>query len=80
MAGHGLRFWVRTYAFTLLVILLTVTGFGIAGLLQGLQDREVVSTSGAIEAYERGRELVDEGQFDLAIAYFQEALRLACAR
>ncbi len=74
--GRGRGFWVRTYGLVLLALLLAVIGFATAGVLQGLNDREVVSTTEAIAAYERGRELVDQGQYDLAIAYFQEALRL----
>lgn len=74
--GRGRGFWLRTYGWVLVVLLLTVTGFAVAGVIQGLNDRQVVSTTEAIAAYERGRELVDEGQYDLAIAYFQEALRL----
>jgi tetratricopeptide (TPR) repeat protein len=74
--GRGRRFWMRLYGWVLLAMLLAVLGFGAAGVLQGLNDREVVSTTEAIAAYERGRELVDTGEYDLAIAYFQEALRL----
>lgn len=74
--GRGRRFWVRTFGWALVALLVAVMGFTAAGVLQGLNDREVVSTTEAIAAYERGRELVDQGQYDLAIAYFQEALRL----
>src|SRR5690606_10288253 len=75
-AGRGSGFWKRTYGWVLLVLVLTVIGFGVAGVLHGLQDREVASATDAIAAYERGRELLDQGQYDLAMAYFQEALRL----
>lgn len=74
--GRGRRFWVRTFGWALVALLVAFIGFTAAGVLQGLNDREVVSTTEAIAAYERGRELVDQGQYDLAIAYFQEALRL----
>jgi tetratricopeptide (TPR) repeat protein len=74
--GRGRSFWIRTYSWVLLALLLAVIGFTAAGVIQGLNDREVVSTTEAIAAYERGQELVDQGQYDLAIAYFQEALRL----
>ncbi len=75
-APRGKRFWIRTYGFGLLIAFVVILGFGGAGVLQGLKDREVASTTDAITAYERGRDLVDQGEYDLALAYFREAVRL----
>lgn len=75
-APRGKRFWVRTYGWGLLISLLVILGFGVAGVLQGLKDRDVASTTDAITAYEEGRALVETGEYDLALAYFREAVRL----
>lgn len=75
-APRGRRFWLRSYALAILVVLVTLGGFTALGAYQGMNDRRVQNKVEAIEAFERGRVLMDEGKYELAVAYFREALRL----
>jgi tetratricopeptide (TPR) repeat protein len=59
------------------VLLAGIVGVGILGVYQGLQERTRVMRQAAQAHYERGIVLADQGALELALAEFNEAVRLA---
>ncbi len=74
--GHTFRLWLRPLSLTLLIVLIAFIAFITLGIYQGINDRQVQNTVSAIDSFNEGRSKMDEGQYDLAVAHFREALRL----
>lgn len=74
--GHTFRLWLRPLSLTLLIVLIAFIAFITLGIYQGINDRQVQNKVAAIDSFNEGRSKMDEGQYDLAIAHFREALRL----
>lgn len=70
------RFWRRVFVLTALCLsLLFVVATSLA-VYQGMQDRNRQLVGEALNLYEKGRTLYEEGRYDLAAAHFREALRI----
>jgi len=70
------RFWRRVFLLTALCLsLLFVVATSLA-VYQGMQDRNRQMVGEALDLYEKGRTLYEEGRYDLAAAHFREALRI----
>ncbi|GAP63108.1 hypothetical protein ARMA_1531 [Ardenticatena maritima] len=70
------RFWRRLFVVVgLCLALLFVLSTSLA-VYQGLQDRNRQLVGEALDLYEKGRTLYEEGRYDLAAAHFREALRI----
>ncbi|MGH2541163.1 MAG: tetratricopeptide repeat protein [Ardenticatenaceae bacterium] len=74
--GHSPRFWRRSFLTALLLIVVMMLGFGALGVYRGLNDRQLQNRRSAIAYYEEGNELLEQGNYELALANFREALRL----
>ena len=74
--GHTFRLWLRPLSLTLLIVLIAFIAFITLGIYQGVNDRQVQNKVSAIDAFNEGRSRMDDGEYDLAIANFREALRL----
>ena len=74
--GHTFRLWLRPLSLTLLIVLIAFIAFITLGIYEGINDRQVQNKVQAIEEFNEGRSKMDEGEYQLAIAYFREALRL----
>ncbi len=69
--------WYMASALLTACLLLSVMGVGAAGVYQGLQERAVLNRESAVEHYNRGVVHLEAGRYDLAVAEFELALRLA---
>ncbi len=59
-----------------LAVVLVIGGLAAAAILQGMQDRSTAQTEAALEHYQRGEVHLAEENYELAIAEFEQALRL----
>ncbi len=69
--------WVTGILLFALTLLAGIAGVGLLGVYHGLQERERLANQTAMTHYNRGMLLMKEGVLELALAEFQEALRLA---
>jgi tetratricopeptide (TPR) repeat protein len=69
--------WVSGVVLLFLVLLAGIVGLGALGVYQGLQERTRLVHQAAREHYDRGTALADQGALELALAEFNEAIRLA---
>ncbi len=74
--GRDHRFWIRAFSLTLLIVVLMLAGFGSLGIYRGLHDRQAQNQRDAIQYFEQGNALLEQGNYELAVANFREALRL----
>lgn len=59
------------------LVVLVVGLLAVAAIYQGMRDRGEIQAEAAWEHYARGEEYLAEGQYELAVAEFEHALRLA---
>ena len=71
-----LRRWVYPLALLLVVIAFGVTGLALLGFQDGVRDHELASQHQAEIHYNRGLIYLEWGQYQLAEAEFEEAVRL----
>ncbi|MFQ6058295.1 MAG: tetratricopeptide repeat protein [Anaerolineae bacterium] len=69
--------WLLASALLGTFLLLGILGLGVAGVYQGLQERARLSREAATVHYDRGLLYMEQGNYELAQAEFEEALRLA---
>lgn len=68
--------WYYGLVFLAMAMVLLVLGLGAWGAYQGLQERASVDMSQAQAHYQRGVAYLEEGNYPLAVAEFEEAVRL----
>lgn len=69
--------WLLGVALLATSLLLGILGLGVAGIYQGLQERARLSREAAAVHHDRGQLYLKQGEYELAQAEFEEALRLA---
>lgn len=74
--GRSPRFWLGLFIISAIVLAFALIAFGLAGVYQGLHDRDINKRQQAITYFEQGRQLMQEGYYELAGAAFQEAVHL----
>jgi len=73
---RSVRFWLGLFVLSAIVLALALVVFGIVGVYQGLRDRDNAERQQAITYFEQGRQLMREGNYELAAASFREAVHL----
>ncbi len=76
---QGLSAWVWVLAAALMVtcVLLGFLSAGMMGVYEGLQERARLNREAAVEHYHKGLARLEAGEHELAIAEFEQALRLS---
>jgi tetratricopeptide (TPR) repeat protein len=69
--------WLLGVALLTTLLLLCILALGVAGVYQGLQERARLSREAAVIHHDRGQLYLKQGEYELAQAEFEEALRLA---
>lgn len=74
--GISAWWWLMLLALFVGCVLLGVLSAGLLGAYDGLKERAVLNQQSAEEHYQRGLAHLNAGQYELAVAEFDVALRL----
>ncbi len=69
--------WFVVLSLLTSALLSAIIGLGLVGMRQGLEERQRRNRETGLEFYRRGLEHLEESNYHLALAEFEEALRLA---